>query len=104
MPLRVRSAATHWICCRSNRPPRPSFHRSPESPRGHKESLDRSSSSFLHAFVDSSFRVRAFSRRETAGITRLPSTPRVYPKIGEGDAAAADATKDEVPKKNSLRI
>ena len=59
---------------RSNIHPRPSFHRSPELPRGHKESLDRSSSSFLHAFVDSSFRVRAFSRRETAGITRLPST------------------------------
>ena len=32
--------------CRSNRPPRPSFHRSPESPRGHEQSLDRSSSSF----------------------------------------------------------
>jgi hypothetical protein len=29
---------------------------------------------------------------------------RVYPKPGEGDAAAANATKDEVPKKNSLRI
>jgi hypothetical protein len=29
---------------------------------------------------------------------------RVYPKRGEGDAAAANATKDEVPKKNSLRI
>jgi hypothetical protein len=53
---------------------RPSFYRSPESPRGHKQSLDRSSSSFLHFFVGSSFRVRAFSRRETTGMTRLPST------------------------------
>ena len=49
-------------------------------------------------------REKARPHSSTHAHRAVPGECRVYPKPGEGDAAAADATKDEVPKKNSLRI
>ena len=59
----------------------------------------------LKDYVSGGFIVKRLALiRQRTHTGRSLGNAEFIPKPGEGDAAAADATKDEVPKKNSLRI